>query len=171
MPKTARTLIQICLFKAKPQDLEASVNLLILAIAATLGLFMVRNNHLIKDNILFISLVQAGLPGLGLKLLLVLFSKPERWLQSATALYGCSALLLLIIIPFIMMSDGSELSQGNLSLTKIPIIASSLWYFTVIIFIFRETLEISRVLAFFITLVLELSFATILLKLFGDQLL
>ncbi len=171
MPKTVQTLIQICLFKAKPQDLEASVNLLILAVAATLGLFIIRNNHLIEDDILFISLVQVGLPGLGLKLLLVLFSKPERWLQSATALYGCSALLLLIIIPFIMMSDGSELSQSNLSLTKIPIIVSSLWHFMVIIFIFRETLEIGLVRAFFIALVLELSFATILLKLFGDQLL
>ncbi|WP_424946257.1 hypothetical protein [Candidatus Spongiihabitans sp.] len=171
MPETVRTLIQICLFKAKPQDLGASVNLLIVAIAATLGLFIARNARLLEDDVLLISLVQAALPGLGLKLLLTLFSKSERWLQSATALYGCSALLLLIIIPFILMSDGGALSQGNFSLTQIPIIASSLWYFMVIIFIFRETLEISRVLAFFIALVLELSFATILLKLFGDQLL
>lgn len=171
MPETVRTLIQICLFKAKPQDIEASVRLLILAIFATLALSMVRNNHFIEGNILFISLFQVGLPGIGLKLLLVLFSKSERWLQSAIALYGCSALLLFIILPLLMLSGGSELPADNFSLLEIAIITFSLWYFIITIFIFRETLEISLVLAFFITLILELSFAAILLQLFGDKLL
>ncbi len=172
MSQTIRTLIQICLFKAKPQDLTASNNLLIQTIIATLGLFILRNSQLIENaNIFLISLVQVVLLGLGLKIFLALFSKPERWLQSATALYGCSALILLTIIPFIMMSDGADFAQGNLSIAKIIIIASSFWYFTIIIFIFRETLEISIILAFFISLVLELAFAIVLLKLFGGQLL
>lgn len=171
MPKTVRTLIQICLFKAKPQDLEASINLLIVVIVASLVLFMVRNHYLIGANILYVSLVQVALPGLGLKFLLMLFSKPERWLQSATALYGCSALLLLAIIPLLMLPNGNEVSQSALSVTNMLIIASSLWYFMIVIFIFRETMEISLVLAFVIAMALELFFATILLKLFQDQLL
>ena len=172
MPKSIQTLIQICLFRAKPQDIIASRNLLFQTVFATFGLFVLRNSQLIDDaNIALISLVQVVLLGFGLKIFLVLFSKPERWLQSATALYGCSALILVTIMPFILTSGGADLAQGSLSLAKIVIIVSSFWYFTVIIFIFRETLEISIALAFFISLVLELAFAIILLKMFGGQLL
>ncbi len=120
---------------------------------------------------LAISLVQVGLLGLGLRLLLMLFAKSTRWLQSATALYGCSALILLLIIPFIMLFNGNDSSAGNLLLMQAVIIASGLWYFVIIVFIIRETLEVSGILAFFITLALELSFAVILLQLFSEQLL
>lgn len=169
MPKIIQTLIQICLFRAKPQDLSAPVNLLVVAIIATLGLFMVRNNLLmVSTGNLAISLAQVGLLGLGLRILLALFAKSDRWLQSATALYGCCALILLATIPFIMLFGGHS---GGLLLAQVAVIVAGLWYFAVIVFIISETLEISGVLAFFIALALELSFTIILLILFGGQLL
>ena len=171
MPQTIRTLIQICLFKAKPQDLDTSVNLLVMTVVATLGLFMVRNNYFMASkDILAISLTQVGLLGLGLRILLALFSKSSRWLQSATALYGCSALILFAVILFVLLFNTS-LASGNLLLIQLAIIASGLWYFAILVFIIRETLEIGVVLAFFMALAVELFFAIILLILFGEQML
>jgi hypothetical protein len=69
MPKTIQTLLLICLFKAKPQDLIASRNLLIQTVFVTFGLFLLRNSQLIDDaNIALISLAQVVLLGLGLKI-------------------------------------------------------------------------------------------------------
>ena len=172
MPQTIRTLIQICLFKAKPQDLDTAANLLVMAVVATLGLFMVRNNYLmLNTNVVMISVVQVGLLGLGLRILLALFSKSSRWLQSGTALYGCCALILLATMLCIMLFTVSGSLLGTLLLVQMVIIASGLWYFAILVFIIRETLEISTVLAFFMALAVELFFAIILLILFGEQML
>ncbi len=169
MPKTIQTLIQICLFRAKPQDLGASVTVLVVAIIATFVLFMVRNYYLIASpDILAISLAQTGLLGIGLRILLALTSKSSRWLQSATALYGCCGLILLAIILCIMLFNGA--SAGNLLLMQFAVIGFGLWFFVVIVYIIRETLEIGNVPAFFITLALELFFTITLLVLFGAQL-
>ncbi len=166
------TLFQICLFKAKPQDLPTSHRILIAIILATFVLFMIRNTLLAKEaNIIGISIVQVALLGIGLKILLTLFSKSERWLQAATALYGCSSMILLVIIPIILTATNLNMSSDSLSLSKILIIATSFWYFAIIITIFKETLEIGTALAFLITVVLEVSFAIILLKIFGNQIL
>ncbi len=180
MLPTVRTLIRICLFKAKPQDLPASTNLLVSAVIATLILFIMRNKQLVDNadtdaGIIGISIVQVLLLGLGLKILLALFSRSERWLQSATALFGCSALFLAAALPIIMLSAAGGLASDSgifdYRLTGLVIVAASIWHFVIFVFIFRETLEISGVLAFVIAFVLELSFATILISLFGEQLL
>jgi hypothetical protein len=139
-----------------------------MTIASTFVLFVVRNNQIIEDaNVLTISLVQVLLLGLGLGLLLALFSKKERWTQSATALYGCSAMVLIAVLPFLMMSPGIDMTVA--SLTTVVIVATSFWYFAIIVFVLKESLEISLIFAFVVSLVLELAFATVLLQLFGDK--
>ena len=172
MPDTIRIILRICLFRASPQDLPAAENRLVSVIAITLGLFIMRNSQLAGNvNILSLSLTQILLLGAGLALLLFLFRKPERWLQSATALYGCSALLLVFTMPFILMAHAEGLASYTVSLPQLMIILSSFWYFAVIVFILRETLEIGLVFAFVITMVLELSFALVLMSIFGELIL
>lgn len=172
MPRSLNTLIQICLFKAKPQDLEASLKLLITAIIASFVVFIIRNSQLIGNDVLLsLSVAQIILLGAALWLLLMVFAKRERWLQSATALYGCSALILIVVIPVMVMTGSDIYLPGSITLPKIIIFLASLWYFIVIIFIFRETLEIKNVFAFVIALIVELMFATILISLFGEKIL
>ncbi|MCY3767798.1 MAG: hypothetical protein OXG56_00295 [Gammaproteobacteria bacterium] len=172
MPDTLRIILRICLFRAYPQDLPAAGNRLVSVMALALGLFMVRNSQLAENvNVLSLSLAQVLLLGAGLAILLFLFRKPERWLQSATALYGCSALLLVFTLPFVIMTNTAGLASDTLGLPKLMIILSSFWYFAVIVFILRQTLEINLVFALVITLVLELSFAVALMSLFGELIL
>ncbi len=165
MTQTIQTLIQICLFRARPQDLPASWQALIFTIIATLILSATRINRLTEDiNPVMIGLVQIGLLALGLRILLTLFSKRERWLQSATGMFGCSAILLLAATPILMITDSSVSRVASLILVVVNV-----WSFAVIVFILRETLEIRLLFAFLITFALEIMSAIILLQMFGGQ--
>ena len=161
------TVARICLFRAKPQDLPYSPALLGITVIATIGLFSVRNSQIIDTNNIFaFSIAQVALLGAGLWVLLALFSKRERWIQAATALFGSASLVLVAVMPFLMSSPQIDLE--TVTLTTLIIVISSFWYFAVIVFIIRETLEVSVSMALVISLVLELSFTIVLLRLFGN---
>jgi hypothetical protein len=165
-------LFQICLFRAKPQDLPASRDSLVYTVAGA-GLVFVLRNHLLsgEGNIFAIAFVQIVLLGLAFKIILALFSKPERWLQSATALFGCSAVIVALVIPFLISAGADVFTGSTFNLVKIAILATSVWYFAVIVFILRETLEVRVMLAFVVAVVLEIALATALLQIFGDRIL
>lgn len=165
MIQTIQTLIQICLFRARPQDLPASGRVLIFILIVTLFLSTIRISQ-ISEGIspIMISLIQIGLLALGLRILLTLFSKRERWLQSATAMFGCSSVLLLAATPVLMITESSGSGLANLIL-----VAMNIWSFAVIVFILRETLEIRLLLAFLITFALEVLSAIVMLQMLGGQ--
>jgi hypothetical protein len=165
-------LFQICLFRAKPQDLPTSRDLLVYS-AAGAGLVFVLRNHLLSGhgNIFAIAFVQIVLLGLALKVILALFSKSDRWLQSATALFGCSAVIVAIVIPFLASAGAGVLTDSTFNMAKIAVLATSVWYFAVIVYILRETLEVRVMVAFVIAVVLEIALATALLQIFGDRIL
>ena len=166
------SLLQVCLFRKKPQDLPASKTLLIYVASAAFIIFFFRNTLLSGSGNSFpIALVQVILLGISLKALLILFSKHERWLQSATALFGCSALLVAVVIPFLIAAGSGDFATDGLSAAKLVVMFASIWYFAIIIFILRETLEVSLILGFVLALVLELLLASAILKIFGDSLL
>jgi len=166
-------LVNICRFSASPKDLPAAFSVLAKTIVITLVLFIVRNSYLIgSDKALIISVTQILLIGFGLIILLILFNKTERWLQSATALYGCSALVQVIILPALLMSSPEDISSHSqvLHFPKVVIVIASIWYFAIIVSILKETLEIKTVLAIVIAIVMELSFTVILLNVFSGSL-
>ena len=172
MKQFVLSLFQVCLFRRKPQDLPASGTLLTYAASAAFIVFFLRNTLLSGSGNSFpIALVQVVLLGISLKALLILFSKRERWLQSATALFGCSALLVAAVIPFLISAGSGDFANEGLSAAKLIVMFASVWYFAIIIFIIRETLEVSLILGFVIALVLELLLASVILKMFGDSLL
>ena len=172
MKQFVLSLLQVCLFRKKPQDLPASKTLLIYAASSAFIIFFFRNTLLSGGGNSFpIALVQVTLLGISLKALLILFSKHDRWLQSATALFGCSALLVVAVIPFLVAAGSGDFANEGLSAAKLVVMFASIWYFAIIIFILRETLEVSLVLGFVIALVLELLLASVILQMFGDSLL
>ena len=163
MIQTIQTLIQICLFRARPQDLPASRRILIFTIVAAFVLSVIRISQ-VSEGIspIMISLIQIGLLALGLRILLILFSKRERWLQSATGVFGCSSVLMLAATPILMITESSVSGLANLIL-----VAMNVWSFAVIVFILRETLEIRLLLAFLLTFALEVISAIVMLQMFG----
>ena len=172
MLRLLSVLFQICLFRAKPQDLPASRDFLIYSIAGAALVFVLRNNLLSGGGSIFaIAFVQLTLLGIALKLLLAVFSKSERWLQSATALFGSSAVIVAIVIPFLVGNGSDGLTDSTLNFVKIVVLVTSIWYFAVIVFILKETLEIRLMLAIILAVLLEIALATVLLQIFGDRIL
>ena len=165
MIQTIQTLIQICLFRARPQDLPASRQVLIFTIIATFILSVTRIAQVTEGlSPITISLIQIGLLALGLRILLTLFSKRERWLQSGASVFGCSSVLMLAATPVLMITESSVSGLANLVL-----VAMTVWSFAVIVFILRETLEIRLLLAFLITFAFKIISAIILLQMLGGQ--
>ncbi len=172
MNQLITSLFRICLFRSKPQDLPASTQLLWYAVGGAFVAFAVRNSLLSKEhNAALIAFFQIVLLGLCLWVLLAIFSKRERLIQSATAFFGCSALIVFVLLPFLIGWNEAELVSENRSISKTMVISASLWYFAVIVFILKETLETSIFFSFIVALVLELSLAMLLNQIFGNTLL
>ena len=164
---------RICLFRSKPQDLPVSSSLVLYAIVATCIVLSIRNLLLgVAGNAVAIGCAEALLVAVVLRILLTLFSKPERWHQAATALFGCTALIVAISIPFLMFMGGEISQAAGLSSPRMTILLiSSVWNFAVVIFILKETLESSASMTFMITLAIELAVGSVLVQLFGNRLL
>lgn len=165
MTQTIQTLIRICLFQSRPQDLLASGRILGFAMIAAFVLSVIRITAISEGSVaIMISLVQIALLALGLKILLSLFSRRERWLQSATGVFGCSAVLMLAATPVLMITESSGSGIASLIL-----VAMDIWGFVVIVFILRETLEVRLVVAFLVTFALEVIYVIIMQQIFGGQ--
>ncbi len=165
MFQTIRILIQICLFLGRPQDLPASVRILGFAMIAAFALSVIRITAITGGSVaIMISLVQIALLALGLRIVLSLFSRRERWLQSATGVFGCSAILMLAATPVLMITESSGTGIANLVL-----VAMNIWSFAVVVSILRETLEVRLVVAFLVTFALEVISAIIMQQMFGGQ--
>ncbi|NKB77615.1 MAG: hypothetical protein GKR96_11385 [Gammaproteobacteria bacterium] len=170
MPSLLQTLINICLFKASPQDLPAKQDLLVKVIIATLALFLIRNYYLIGGSrAIAISVTQVFLIGASLRVLLMVFKQTDRWTQAAMSIYGCWSILLVVILPVFMMNSGVEIKSTDLNLTTIMVLATTIWNFAVITRILKETLEINTPLAILINFILELIFSTVLVSLFAGD--
>ena len=92
--------------------------------------------------------------------------------QAATALFGCTALIVAISIPFLMFMGGEISQAAGLSSPRMTLLLiSSVWNFAVVIYILKETLEISAIMTFVITLAIELAVGSVLVQLFGNRLL
>lgn len=178
MPSFILLLVRLCLFQAKPQDLPAQRSVFV-TLAVVAGLMLaVRNNLLLTDGTAIgIAVAQVILLGLGLKILVIIFAKSERWLQAATALYGSTALVTGLVILLLLGSGEARFadSVSNPVADSAPlfftIITISLWYFAIIVFILRETLNLSIFVAGVLTVLLELVVAAVMLQLFGSQIL
>jgi len=171
MQHLIQQLIKICLFTAKPQDLTTSNRYLVMCAIASFISYQIGNAVLSNSaKVVFISMTQAILLGAGLWLLLQLFKKPQRWLQSATALYGTSAVTHLAALPVIVWVANTRDSLEQFSTPMWGFALFRIWFFAVMVYVLKETLEISIGLSLVIALVLQFVFALILVGLFGTQL-
>ncbi len=148
--------LNMCLFRAKPEDLPVSKNLLMHCIAAATIAFMIRNIMLTDISVSVIyALVQSTMLGASLYLFLKICKKPERWLQSASALYGCSAIMVAVVLPILVFAGPDAIFDTTLDFTKLLVVITSFWYFIVTIFILKETLEIGKFASFWMAILLE----------------
>lgn len=162
------TFFRMSLFRVRPQDLPMSRDLLLLTAGAATACFILRNLTMNSEGSgVVIALAQTAVLGIMLYVLLRLFSKSERWVQSATALYGCSTVIVALAMPFLFSGGVEALESAAFNLTKVAILVISIWNLSVIAFILKETLEIRLLLAIVISVVFEITLAVILIQIFG----
>ncbi len=166
MYSLVQTLLKICVFRAKPHDLPPSHRLLtILAIVTFIG-YYTGNSLLPKGSdpthAIWIALSQTVSLGGGLWMVLIFYRKKPRWLQSATALYGASAITTWVALPILLSIAGDQQSLQEFPMLIWLLTALRIWFFAISIFILKETIEVSTGVAIIISIALQLFFAVLL---------
>lgn len=149
--------INLLLFRAGPQDMPASQSTLKLVliscfIADMLGAVKSVDMSL---SVLVLTAIKVILLGGFIYILLNLFKKPERWLQTLSAVYGAQTLIHLASLPFMHKIQLLENGQLIISDKMLIVAALQMWLFVVIASILKGALEIKMARALIINLVLN----------------
>ena len=166
--RTLRTLINICLLKANPQDLPTSQRLLIGCVAFTTVVSAITDSIALKNiNTSLLVVAQVVLIAVSWRLLLRFTNRMDRWLQSASAIYGTSGVIGLAALPaFINSSSLSQSSDQAPVFVGLAILAIVIWDIAITARIIRETIEVTTVVAVAISLGLRYLYVTIIGTLF-----
>lgn len=149
-----KVFIDIALWRKGPQHLPASGLLLLLTAGIYAALALVFGNliNLPEDHKELRTLLEMGL-GLGwIWLLVTLFGRPARFLQTATAVFGTTALLA----PLVLGLQAVLLRLGQTHVFTVPLLFGLLtvvvWYLLITAHILRAALEVSLFIAIVLTL-------------------
>jgi hypothetical protein len=170
MPGSIKTLLRICLFSANPQDLPQSRHFLAGCVIAAMLVLLVGYNLLpTETNPVVLAASHILFIGVSWLVLLLLTRKGERWMQSASAMYGTSAILNLVSIPLIASNDHliSPDPAAGPNFTTFAFVSLWIWEIAVTACIIRETLEIKMRKAVFISLLMTFAMQFIMVTLFS----
>jgi len=155
--KIISTLFQICLFRGKPQDLPTSSALVMVAAAGGVAIdaLGLPGEGLDGRNLVF-AVLQTGLFGLGVWLLLSMRGFAARWTQTVTALFATNALFSLAMLPLTpflhqMLQATTPVEPGWQVIVAFVI---SSWFLAVVALIMREALEVGLLASFGVALAL-----------------
>lgn len=146
--------VQICLLRKGPQDLPASTFLLQLCIAVyVLSGGILLASEIVVLKALLQAMVEAGLLLLFLFALLRVFEKSSRFLQTATAAFGCGAVMTVLTLPILFWAQTLKDSGQDMELASFLLLGLLAWSFVVLGHILRLALNRARftgmALAFF----------------------
>lgn len=138
----ARRLISICLFNHGPQDLPASWNLLLTAIAADIAISY-------PATVAYTGASQAGTQVIISTILVALllygtlyaWGYGQRFVQTATAVFGTDLLITLLALPIALTAAPGE--RTALVLGDVAILMLSLWTIGVLGHILRYALSVT----------------------------
>jgi len=135
----ARTLLALCFFQANPQDLPYAPRLVWMSAAAALLTQLRPQQQLALAATA--GGVQLAVLGLFLHTLLTLQGKPERWTQSATALFGAIGVTNLASWPVLWWLE----QNGPTPAAALPLfvgLAIGVWFLAILAHILRQALEV-----------------------------
>jgi len=154
---TFTTLLQICLFRGKPQDLPTSTGLLLGAALSGIAIdaLGLPGAGLDGRNLVF-ALLQTTLFGFGVWLVLSTRGFSARWIQTSTALFAVNALFSLLMLPLTPALHQMLQSTGPVEpgwQVMVAFLISS-WLLAVVALILREALEVGLLASFGVALAL-----------------
>ena len=144
--------INVLLFRAGPQDMQASMGMLkFTLIACFLSDVIGASSTLGLSTSMVLSAGQIALLGLFVFLLLKINKKDDRWLQTLIAIFGALAIINLATYPFLrnlnLFSDGKLVLTAGLMIVA----ALQLWFFIVLARILKDALEVRMARAVLLT--------------------
>ena len=162
------TLVKICFFRAKPQDLPSGRKWLMISAALIICATVIAGFGKETGNqIVLFALMQVSIYAAVIWLILKIKGVQERWPQTITALFGTSFLLQLAAVPF--SANINLLENGEITLTNdlLFIFAISLWNLLIIAHILKNSIEKSFLSALVLGFFAQAISLTIALSLIG----
>ena len=134
--------INLCLFRAGPQDAPKSQTLLYITGFVLVFSYMIVNSvfNTIEERLLVASsqvIIFAGV----VWLLLKINNKVERWQQTTIALFGSATILEIVQMPLTLLN--SETNHEGFSPLLIIYIMVGLWYLAILSNICRQALDVT----------------------------
>lgn len=165
-----KTLIDLCLFQAKPQDFPYSQGWMLLAgLVLWTGIFASnpdQNQNQTSLVVALIAIVHVTAYGFAVWIALRLRSKPERFVQTLTTLFGSAALLQFVNWPFVNWLVKTQ-DTPDAQLPLLFIFVLGIWTFAVAVNINRHAMEVTTGQSILITLGIQVFAASIVFILFG----
>ena len=163
-----KIIFDICLLRGRPQDLPASRNLLgLIALAAVVTSYArVMRVDGASFSGLILSIFQVAIFGAVVWVVLKVRDRPERWLQSMTALYAVNTLFGLMILPVLpqLVEAAKHAIEAFQQGTAAPIgwellfaSAADVWYLLIMAQVLRQAAEWSFGLSVFVSVFALLS--------------
>lgn len=149
-----KAFVDIALWRKGPQDLPVSVLLLLLvamldtALALVLGSAVGPPDERRELRVAFELAVSLG----WIWLLLALFRRPERFVQTATAIFGTSVLLMPLIFGLQALLSGVEVANVLTVPLRLGLLTVFVWYLLISANILRAALEVSLFVAILLNL-------------------
>jgi hypothetical protein len=148
------SFFSICCLKKAPEDLPASIELLVLSFAAySISSFLLALTSQPADVAALSGIIDAGLLAAITYFLLTLFRLPERWLQTTSALFGTGIIFSLLALPFSHMLASTTDTDPFFLAILLVIISLLLWNISVMAHIMRHALSSSFALGVFMALI------------------
>ena len=151
----ARTLLRICIFKARPQDLPATDNCFLVTVIASVATNLAIDILMSEwKKTLIISILQVIVFTLTIRGILQFKNVAKRWVQTVSALLGTSSIIRLAGTPALYMfapqspTDGATLTFEGLLIGAVL----GVWSLAVMTTILKEAMEVSTLTSFFIAI-------------------
>lgn len=150
----AGAFCKMCLLKCRPQDVPASRELLLLAVAIyfLLDLLLAKLDENIT-NALPAALADTMFMLAFTLVLLLICRKAGRWTQTVTALAGTGAVFALLVMPAVVSLSGPDAMTSMQQALSILLYLVLIWYVVVLGHIFRHAMSSSLALGVFVSMI------------------
>ncbi len=162
------TFGQLLRLQTGPQALPYSPSLLVITfLLLTLMPVLMAFGHGPWFNLLMLSILTHGFTFLAAYLILYVYKKPQRFVQTAFAMAGCLFLLnlLMFIISSVVPPLANYLGIASKAILYLLLLLGSCWTLLVQGNIYRHALEIKLGLGMLITLAVSMALAILLMLL------
>lgn len=168
MSRSLRLFVDLCLFRAKPQDLPGSQTLvLITAVLAMLTYALTDQVHDQIGTIVTVATVQVIVFGVVIWIALKIRRMPERWNQTISALYGTGSLLQLVGWPVSSWFEQVRSTPEQATMPVLLVFALGVWFLAIMANVTRHAMEVSIGKGLVISFVCQAVTVVTLIILFG----